>query len=147
MSKKWDLVEMKIISRFKCWLICLPLLFCVNHSYIDSMQSESAEELGLVVCVFFDYLAKGHVRICHHLASIVRRKLSHLNLLLWNQGVKIKQNLTGVVPFQNYISQSCPPFKMAVVAKNRNFFNCPLLLYYKSKWAQILTAATWLRVV
>ena len=64
MSKKWDLVEMKIISRFKCWLICLPLLFCVNHSYIDSMQSESAEELGLVVCVFFDYLAKGHVRIC-----------------------------------------------------------------------------------
>ena len=97
MSKKWDLVEMKIISRFKCWLICLPLLFCVNHSYIDSMQSESAEELCLVVCVFFDYLAKGHVRICLHLASIVRRKLSHLNLLLWNQGVKVKQNFTGMV--------------------------------------------------
>jgi hypothetical protein len=32
---------------------------------------------------------------------------------------------------------------MAAVSKNRNFFNCPLLLYYKSKWAQILTAATW----
>ena len=32
---------------------------------------------------------------------------------------------------------------MASVTKNRNFFNCPLLLYYKSKWAQILTAATW----
>jgi hypothetical protein len=32
---------------------------------------------------------------------------------------------------------------MAAVTKNRNFFNCPLLLYYKSKWAQILTAATW----
>jgi hypothetical protein len=29
------------------------------------------------------------------------------------------------------------------VTKNRHFFNCPLLLYYKSKWAQILTAATW----
>jgi hypothetical protein len=26
-----------------------------------------------------------------------------------------------------------PPFKMAAVTKNRNFFNCPLLLYYKSK--------------
>jgi hypothetical protein len=31
---------------------------------------------------------------------------------------------------------------MAAVTKNSNFFNCPLLLYYKSKWAQILTAAT-----
>ena len=32
---------------------------------------------------------------------------------------------------------------MAAVTKNRNVFNCPLLLYYKSKWAQIFTAATW----
>jgi hypothetical protein len=31
------------------------------------------------------------------------------------------------------------------VTKNRNFFNCPLFFffYYKSKWAQILTASTW----
>ena len=36
---------------------------------------------------------------------------------------------------------------MAAVTKNRNFFNCPLLLYYKSKWAQIFTAATWKWVV
>ena len=28
------------------------------------------------------HLAKGHVSFCHHLASVVRRKLSHLNLLL-----------------------------------------------------------------
>jgi hypothetical protein len=26
-----------------------------------------------------------------------------------------------------------PPLKMAAVTKNRNFFNCPLLLYFKSK--------------
>jgi hypothetical protein len=26
-----------------------------------------------------------------------------------------------------------PPFKMAAVTENRNFFSCPLLLYYKSK--------------
>jgi hypothetical protein len=32
---------------------------------------------------------------------------------------------------------------MAAVTKNRNFFNSPLLLYYKSKGAQIFTAATW----
>jgi hypothetical protein len=25
----------------------------------------------------------------------------------------------------------CPPFKMAAFTKNRNFFNCPLLLYYQ----------------
>jgi hypothetical protein len=31
---------------------------------------------------------------------------------------------------------------MAGVTKNRKFFNCPLLLYYQSKGAQILTAAT-----
>jgi hypothetical protein len=26
-----------------------------------------------------------------------------------------------------------PSLKMAAVTENRNFFNCPLLLYYKSK--------------
>ena len=30
------------------------------------------------------------------------------------------------------------PLNMAAIIKNRNFFNCLLLLYYKSKWAQIL---------
>jgi hypothetical protein len=29
---------------------------------------------------------------------------------------------------QNCVRQPCPPFKMATVTKNRNFFNCPLLL-------------------
>jgi hypothetical protein len=32
------------------------------------------------------------------------------------------------VPFQYCVRQPCPPFKMAAVTKNRNFFNCPLLL-------------------
>jgi hypothetical protein len=31
---------------------------------------------------------------------------------------------------------------MAAVTKNRNFFNGRLLLYYESKSAQIVTAAT-----
>jgi hypothetical protein len=34
-----------------------------------------------------------------------------------------------VGPFQNCVRQHRPPFKMAAVTKNRNFFNCPLLLY------------------
>jgi hypothetical protein len=33
-----------------------------------------------------------------------------------------------VVPFQNCVRQAHPPFKMAAVTKDRNFFNCPLLL-------------------
>ena len=41
---------------------------------------------------------------------------------------QIKPNLAGVVPFQNCVRQPCPPFKMAAVTKNINFFNCPLLL-------------------
>ena len=48
---------------------------------------------------FLAHLAKGHGSFCHHLVSvvrhrpsIVRRKLSHLNLLLWNRWTKL--NLT-----------------------------------------------------
>jgi hypothetical protein len=37
----------------------------------------------------------------------------------------------SMVPFQNCVQQPCPPFKMAVITENRNFFNCLLLLYYK----------------
>ena len=48
---------------------------------------------------------------------------------------RIKPNLAGMV-------LGWVPFKMAAVTKNRNFFNCPLLLQYKSKCAQLLTAAT-----
>jgi hypothetical protein len=33
-----------------------------------------------------------------------------------------------VGPFQNCVGQPHPPFKMAAVTKNINFFNCPLLL-------------------
>ena len=61
---------------------------------------------------------------------------------LWNPCISgtgwTKFNQIWVGPFQNYVWQPCLPFKMAAVTKNRNFFNCPLLLYYKSKWDQIL---------
>jgi hypothetical protein len=45
--------------------------------------------------------------------------------------------------FQYCVRQPCPPFKMAAVTKNRNFFSCQFLLYYKSKLTQILSTATW----
>ena len=50
---------------------------------------------------------------------------------------QIKANLAGMVlgwSLFNIVSeQHHPPFKMAAVTKNRNFFSCQFLLYYKSK--------------
>ena len=46
-------------------------------------------------CSFLPHLAKGHVSFCHHLASVVRRKLSHLNLLLWDPWTKLNQTWLG----------------------------------------------------
>ena len=42
---------------------------------------------------FLAHLAKDHVSFCHHLASVVRRKLSHLNLLLRNHWANCNQTL------------------------------------------------------
>ena len=42
---------------------------------------------------YLAHLAKGHVSFCHHLASVVRRKLSHLNLLLRNHRANCNQTL------------------------------------------------------
>jgi hypothetical protein len=44
---------------------------------------------------------------------------------------QIKPNLAGVGPFQNCVRQPRPPFKIAAVTKNRNFFKWPKLLYFK----------------
>ena len=64
--------------------------------------------------------------------------ISHLNLLLWNNGVKYKKKKT--LPgwsFQNCFRQPCLPFKMAAVTKkNRNFCYCLLMLYYN--WIQFV---------
>ena len=42
---------------------------------------------------FLAHLAKGHVSFCHHFATVVRRKLSHLNLLLRNHWAYCNQTL------------------------------------------------------
>jgi hypothetical protein len=68
-------------------------------------------------------------------------KISPLNLLLWNSWTKLKQIWLGW-SLGGPLSILCPTVKMAAVTKNRNFFSCQFLLYYKSKWTQILTAAT-----
>jgi hypothetical protein len=45
--------------------------------------------------------------------------------LIWFSGFR-GEDLNGI--FYQNMPQPCPPFKMAAVTKNRNFFNCPLLL-------------------
>ena len=44
---------------------------------------------------FLPHLAKGYVSFCHHLASILHHKLSHLNLFLWNHWTKFNQSWFG----------------------------------------------------
>ena len=47
-------------------------------------------------------------------------------------------------PLSNLYPTVLPSIQIAPVpVTNKIFFNCPFLLYYMSKWAQILTAATW----
>jgi hypothetical protein len=46
----------------------------------------------------------------------------------WSHHVSDKK--TGVTTFQNCVRQTRPPFKMAAVTKNRNFFNCPIYCSY-----------------
>ena len=70
---------------------------------------------------------------CHH--CLCRRPVC--KLFIFSSSLKPLQIWTKpgrdgpwVGPFQNCVRQPRPPFKMAAVTKNRNFFNCPLLLYY-----------------
>jgi hypothetical protein len=44
-----------------------------------------------------------------------------------------------MVPFQNCVRQRRPVSKMAAVTKNRNFYKCPKLLYFKPESAKIWT--------
>ena len=58
----------------------------------------------LVDCILFSSPGQGQVSFCHHLASVVRRKLSHLNLLLWTklnqtwQGWSLGGSLSNLCP-------------------------------------------------
>ena len=52
---------------------------------------------------------------------------------------KLCWNDPRVVPFQTCVRQCRPVSKMATIAKNRNFFKWPKLLYFKPEIAQIWT--------
>ena len=60
---------------------------------------------------------------------------------------QIKANMAEMVlgwsPFNSVSDSPALHSKWLLLLKKRNFFSCHFLLYYKSKLAQILTAATW----
>ena len=88
---------------------------------------------------FLAHLAKGHVSFFHHLAYIgvhsfvIHRKLSHLNLLLWNPRTELNQTWQGWSlggSLSNYVRQPRLPFKMALLLKieiSSNGQNCSIL--------------------
>ena len=59
----------------------------------------------------------------------------HTSPLERQNQIKYKFGCSGryVTPFPICVRQSRLPFKMDPVTKYRKFFNCPVLLYYKSK--------------
>jgi hypothetical protein len=75
------------------------LHLCWDTYYTDTYDFTSIYGWCLIFdfCILSD-LAKGHVSFCHHLSSVVGRKLSHLNLL-WNHWClnQIKPSLAGMV--------------------------------------------------
>ena len=109
-----------------------------THWWIQLRQEDDIFLLLVIdgsAIYFLAHLAKGHVSFCHHLASVVRRKLSHFNLLLRNHWANCNQalmewSLDGPLP------KVCPVILTSNQdgrkAKNRKKggwnFNCPLLL-------------------
>jgi hypothetical protein len=77
--------------------------------------------------------------------NIISTQISEQKILMWFLSHNIPKR--NKLAEQNCVRQLHPPFKMAAVTTNRNFFSCQFPLYYKSKWTQILIAAIWQWVI
>jgi hypothetical protein len=60
-----------------------------------------------------------------------------LNVIFYQNMPNLHNRYISAGPFQICVRQPRPPFKMATVTKNRNFFKWPKLLYFKPECAQI----------
>lgn len=73
--------------------------------------------------------------------------LREVNKIEWelSESTEIKLGLDGPLLdlFQNWVNIPVIYSRWRPLIKYRNFFDCLLLLYYKSKWPQLLTSATW----
>jgi hypothetical protein len=110
------------------WNVILCLFWSIWIAFLcASIYIVCEFELRFCVYSFYTHLAKGHVSFCHHLASVVRRppssvdprpsvpvrpsvvrrKLSHLNLLLWKPWTELNQTWQGW-SLGGYLSILCP---------------------------------------
>jgi hypothetical protein len=62
-----------------------------------TLMSRSAHFCQNHFPLFLAHLAKGHVSFCHHLASVVRRKLSHLNIFSNNSHLERRAGLSDTI--------------------------------------------------
>ena len=87
----------KILQYYTNVYIVYPLKLILSKLFYSFPLILSVSQFRQLRDVFFflAHLAKGHVSFCHHLASVVRRKLSHLNLLRWNPWTKLNQTWQG----------------------------------------------------
>jgi hypothetical protein len=74
-----------------------------------------------LICKSSMFIKNPVIHVKKLIIILIQFKFGHI--LALNQ---IKPNLAGVGPFQNCVRQPCPPFKMAAVTKNRNFFKWPI---------------------
>jgi hypothetical protein len=83
-SCSYNLSSFWLVLKQHChWTIKISFPFFYFYQLVNFITRVEAP--------FLAHLAKGHVSFCHHLASIVRRKLSHLNLLLRNHWANCNQ--------------------------------------------------------
>jgi hypothetical protein len=99
----------------------------VRPSYVVKLSHLNLLLWNLSFSRFIPNMQIGHILIKDHI-WIFSSETAEPN------STKFGWDSPWVVPFQNYVRQLRPPLKMAAVTKNRNFFSCQFLLYYKSKW-------------
>jgi hypothetical protein len=82
---------------YTCTCILIPLIQLDKSKVINK----------LLAIAFLAHLVKGYLSFCHHLASVIRRKLSHLNLPLWNSWTKLNLTWQGW-SLGGSLSKLCP---------------------------------------
>jgi hypothetical protein len=106
------------------WLLLLKIKISlvVNFCFITNQNQWTIEEMSI-------FSNSSHLEWRAGLSDIiVKGTLPARFGLIWFSGFRGK-DCPWVGPFQNFVRQTHhPPFKMAAVTKNRNVFNCPLLL-------------------
>ena len=121
-------------NRWICHMISMLFLF------IACCRAFNSSNIYFICRVLLRLKA---MSFCHHLACVhrpsgVRHTHSHFNLL-WNHWTKFSWDSPCVVSFSNCVRQPYSHSKLLSLLKIKIYSIALLLLYHKSKWAQIST--------